>query len=53
MIRELRGPWRSSGDWWQGDRTWARTEWDVALETGGLYRLLLVGESYFVEGEYD
>jgi protein ImuB len=52
-IRELRGPWRSSGDWWQGDRTWSRTEWDVALETGGLYRLLLIGESYFVEGEYD
>jgi protein ImuB len=43
----------SSGDWWQRDRAWARTEWDIALADGGLYRLLLTGESYFLEGEYD
>jgi protein ImuB len=42
-----------SGDWWQQDRAWTRTEWDIALANGGLYRLLLVGESYFLEGEYD
>lgn len=48
------GPeWRSSGDWWQHDRRWSRTEWDIALADGGLYRLLLAGESYFLEGEYD
>jgi len=52
-IREIRGPWRSSGDWWQADRAWSRLEWDIALADGGLYRLLLVGEGYFVEGEYD
>ena len=44
---------RSSGDWWQDDRHWQRTEWDLELVRGGLYRLLLVGESWFLEGEYD
>jgi len=52
-IREIRGPWRSSGDWWQTDRAWSRLEWDIALAEGGLYRLLLIGEAYLVEGEYD
>jgi len=52
-IAELRGPWPSSGDWWQPDRRWARTEWDVALEGGGLYRLILSADEYLVEGEYD
>jgi protein ImuB len=52
-ICEIRGPWRSSGDWWQSDRAWSRLEWDIALADGGLYRLLLIGEAYFVEGEYD
>jgi protein ImuB len=45
--------WQSSGEWWQRDRTWARTEWDIALASGGLYRLLRTGEAYFLEGEYD
>ena len=26
------GPWRTSGEWWRTD-TWARDEWDVAVET--------------------
>jgi protein ImuB len=30
----LAGPWRTSGDWWRLD-TWARDEWDVALEPIG------------------
>ncbi len=52
-IAEQSADYPSSGDWWQRDRAWARTEWDIALADGGLYRLLLVGESYFLEGEYD
>ena len=47
------GPWRASGDWWQTDQAWRRTEWDIALATGGLYRLILVSDAYFLEGEYD
>lgn len=43
----------SSGDWWQRDRAWQRTEWDIALVEGGLYRLLLIGDAWFIEGEYD
>jgi protein ImuB len=52
-IADLRGPWRSSGDWWQHDRAWIRCEWDLALAGGGLYRLLQVDDAYFIEGEYD
>jgi protein ImuB len=52
-IAHRRGPWCSSGDWWQSDRAWARTEWDIALAGGGLYRLLRLGDTYFIEGEYD
>jgi protein ImuB len=28
------GPWRTSGEWWRSD-TWARDEWDVAVEVRG------------------
>jgi protein ImuB len=52
-LAVARGPWPGSGDWWQADRAWSRTEWDIALATGGLYRLLRVGDSYFIDGEYD
>jgi hypothetical protein len=34
------GPWRTSGAWWTLDRSaWNRDEWDVALASGGIYRL--------------
>jgi protein ImuB len=51
------GPWRTTGDWWRGDR-WARDEWDVTLERSGqqtLYRIYreLKTEHWFVEGNYD
>jgi protein ImuB len=52
-ITHVRGPWCSSGDWWQADRAWSRLEWDIALAGGGLYRLLRLGEAWFIEGEYD
>jgi protein ImuB len=30
-VVSVAGPWRTSGDWWRKD-TWARDEWDVAVE---------------------
>ncbi|MFT3870341.1 MAG: DNA polymerase Y family protein [Nibricoccus sp.] len=52
-IDTILGPWRSNGDWWQPDRAWARTEWDIVLTDGGLYRLIQINEAFFIEGEYD
>jgi protein ImuB len=48
------GPWRSSGDWWEGE-PWDRDEWDVALNDGALYRLYEERQTkhWFVEGVYD
>jgi protein ImuB len=63
----LAGPWRTSGDWWRLN-TWARDEWDVAVENGSgingghsgprqqmLYRIYreLRSKEWFVEGVYD
>ncbi|MBC7366872.1 MAG: hypothetical protein H7343_08685, partial [Undibacterium sp.] len=47
------GPWPANGHWWQADRAWQRTEWDIALTEGGLYRLLQIGDTWFIDGEYD
>lgn len=54
QIVEAAGPWRSSGDWWSSAR-WARDEWDVELDRGGLYRIScdLETRAWFVEGMYD
>lgn len=52
-VAQIRGPWLSSGDWWQADRAWRRTEYDLTLENGGMYRLVLSERHWFVEGEYD
>lgn len=65
-VVRLAGPWRKTGDWWRED-SWARDEWDVAVEPSGaaiseragaaqvlyrIYRELLSG-AWFVEGSYD
>jgi protein ImuB len=49
-----KGPWRTSGDWWQ-QTGWNRDEWDVEMASGGLYRLFQEIDSrrWFVEGSYD
>jgi protein ImuB len=49
-----KGPWRTSGEWWRPD-AWNRDEWDLALESGGLYRLYYENDSgrWFLEGSYD
>ncbi|MCU1265535.1 MAG: hypothetical protein JWM21_1853 [Acidobacteria bacterium] len=65
-IVRTAGPWRATGDWWRAD-SWARDEWDVAVESraekGGprgtslqvLYRIYreLRDGGWFVEGVYD
>jgi len=61
-VVRVAGPWRTSGEWWRTD-TWARDEWDVAIEASGqwpeglavLYRIYreLSSGSWFVEGVYD
>jgi protein ImuB len=51
-ICEVRGPWRSSGEWWDTAR-WGREEWDAHASNGRLYRLCRGTEGWFVEGIYD
>lgn len=66
-VVRLAGPWRTIGDWWRSD-SWARDEWDVAIEPEKgirnvadlnsnqlLYRIYheLSSEAWFVEGSYD
>ncbi len=52
-VSACAGPWRASGDWW--DVAWSRDEWDVALASGGVFRLFLdrLRGSWYVEGELD
>lgn len=52
-VSSVRGPWCGSGGWWQSDLAWSRSEWDIALAGGGIYRLLRAGDAWFIEGEYD
>ena len=65
-VVRLAGPWRKTGDWWRDD-SWARDEWDIAIEQSGaalservtvaqvLYRIYreLRSGAWFVEGSYD
>lgn len=52
-VVQVAGPWRASGEWWNGDEQWARQEWDVALNDGAIYRLFTSAQRWFVEGTYD
>ena len=52
QVRVARGPWRTSGNWWNADR-WDTQEWDVELEDGALYRLALNAGRWVIVGVYD
>jgi protein ImuB len=48
------GPWRTAGEWWKPE-PWARDEWDVELQHGGVFRIhreLSTGR-WFFDGRYD
>ena len=50
-VAEYSGVWRANSKWW--DRPWKTYEWDIEIESGGVYRLCKAGEEWFVIGEYD
>jgi protein ImuB len=64
-IVQAAGPWRTSGNWWEtpgprqkseaGSAAWDRDEWDVAMNDGTLYRLVVEREvgQWFLEGVID
>ncbi len=51
-VTHCAGPYRRNGNWWDQDR-WSLEEWDVALTTGGLYRLGRSGTEWRLEGAYE
>jgi protein ImuB len=51
-ITGARGPFFSSGQWWD-DARWAREEWDVATANGSFLRIFRSNDGCFVEGVYD
>ena len=50
-VTEYSGVWRANSKWW--DRDWKTQEWDVEVESGGIYRLCKVDKEWFLAGEYD
>jgi protein ImuB len=51
-IVESRGPFFSSGNWWDAGK-WQREEWDIQTSDGSLFRIFRSAENYFLEGVYD
>ncbi len=53
-VVECAGPWKASGEWFTPAGAWAREEWDLGLNDGGLYRAFTTVErEWFLEGSYD
>lgn len=50
-VTEYGGVWRGSSQWWNHEK-WKSDEWDVALESGAVYRLVNRKEGWFVTGAY-
>lgn len=51
-IVETRGPFFSSGNWWDSGR-WAREEWDIQTSDGALFRVFRSQDGCFMDGVYD
>ena len=51
-IAAASGPWRSEGEWWHGEKTWAREEWDIAV-SHTLLRIYRAKNRWYAEGIYD
>jgi len=56
-ISAASGPWRSSGEWWNGGNSWSREEWDVAV-SDSLLRIFRTNPQcpqsrWYAEGVYD
>lgn len=52
-ILRKRGPFLSSGGWWDGAVAWQRLEWDVELAKGLVRLAFLKPERWEVEGWYE
>lgn len=57
-VAACAGPWRTSGDWWDGDlerNGWSRDEWDLELRDGSICRVFwdYQERGWFLEGIYD
>ncbi|MGZ4962482.1 MAG: hypothetical protein ACXWC8_08005, partial [Limisphaerales bacterium] len=50
-IKEARGPWRISGNWWENG--WGRDEWDIETTNGDLFRLAQQNDAWSIEGALD
>jgi protein ImuB len=51
-VIEQRGPYLLSGNWWD-EKSWARAEWDLQLESGDLVRVHEAEGTWKVDGIYD
>jgi protein ImuB len=51
-VVEQRGPYLLSGNWWN-EKSWARAEWDLQLESGDLVRVHEAEGTWKVDGVYD
>lgn len=50
-IVNLSGVWKGNAKWW--DEPWRTLEWDIEVESAGVYRLCKVRDEWFLVGEYD
>lgn len=53
-VLRCAGPWKTSGEWW-ASTSWAREEWDIALDDGALYRIYceIPAREWYVHAVYD